>query len=75
MDGRANRPYRAAMATITAVWVLAHQGGWDEILFVLAPLLIFAGLLALARHRVGQLGDDERTPQAPVEDPARTDPT
>lgn len=32
--------------------VLAHQGGWDEVLFVLAPLLVFAGLLALARRRV-----------------------
>lgn len=43
------------MATIAAMRVLAHQGGWDEILFVLAPLLIFAGLLALARRRVGEL--------------------
>lgn len=32
--------------------VLAHQGGWDEVLFVLAPLLIFAALLALARRRI-----------------------
>jgi hypothetical protein len=39
--------------------VLAHQGGWDEILFVLAPLLVFAGLLALARKRADQL-DAER---------------
>ena len=35
--------------------VFAHQGGWDEILFVLAPLLVFAGLLAVARKRAGQL--------------------
>jgi hypothetical protein len=35
-------------------WVLAHQGGWDEILFVLGPLLVFAGLLALARRRADQ---------------------
>lgn len=38
--------------------VLAHEGGWDEILFVLAPLLVFAGLLALARKRAGQLEAD-----------------
>lgn len=31
--------------------VLAHQGGWDEILFVLLPIAVFAGLLALANKR------------------------
>ena len=61
------------MASITAVWVLAHQGGWDEILFVLGPLLIFAGLLVLARRRVDQLGDDEGA-ETVGEDPAPTDP-
>lgn len=35
-----------------SISVLAHQGGWDEVLFVLAPLLVFAALLALARRRV-----------------------
>lgn len=61
------------MASITAVWVLAHQGGWDEILFVLGPLVIFAGLLVLARRRVDQLGDDEDA-DAVGEDSAPTDP-
>lgn len=61
------------MATITAVSILAHQGGWDEILFVLGPLVIFAGLLVLARRRVDQLGDDEGG-DAVGEDPAPTDP-
>ena len=31
--------------------VLAHQGGWDEVLLVLAPLSIFALLLYLANVR------------------------
>lgn len=31
--------------------VLGHQGGWDEILMVVAPLLILAGLLLLANKR------------------------
>lgn len=48
--------------------LLAHQGGWDEILFVLAPLLVFAGLLALARRRADQLGGP-RSDEAPVEPP------
>lgn len=32
-------------------WVLAHQGGWDEILLVLTPVAMFAGLLWLANRR------------------------
>ena len=39
--------------------VLAHQGGWDEILFVLAPLVLFALLLLVARRRVDRMDDDE----------------
>lgn len=31
--------------------VLAHQGGWDEILLILTPILIFAGLLWIANRR------------------------
>jgi hypothetical protein len=31
--------------------LLAHEGGWDEILFVLLPIALFAGLLALANRR------------------------
>ncbi len=32
--------------------VLAHQGGWDEILLVLGPIAVIVGLLMLARKRV-----------------------
>lgn len=31
--------------------LLAHQGGWDELLFVLVPIALFAGLLAIANRR------------------------
>jgi hypothetical protein len=34
--------------------VLAHQGGWDELLFVMVPIAIFAGLLALANKRAAR---------------------
>jgi cyanate permease len=34
-----------------ACMVLAHQGGWDEGLLVLAPLTVIAGLLWLANRR------------------------
>lgn len=44
--------------------VLGHQGGWDEILFVLLPIALFAGLLAIANRRASRAMDD----------PAETDP-
>lgn len=31
--------------------VLAHQGGWDEALWVLVPLAVFAVLLRVAKRR------------------------
>lgn len=31
--------------------LLAHQGGWDEILLVLVPIALFAGLLVVANRR------------------------
>ena len=31
--------------------VLAHQGGWDEVLLVAAPIVVFVLLLRLANQR------------------------
>ena len=31
--------------------VLAHQGGWDEMLMVLGPILVIVLLLRLAKKR------------------------
>jgi hypothetical protein len=31
--------------------LLAHQGGWDEIAFVVVPIALLAGLLVLANRR------------------------
>lgn len=39
--------------------LLAHQGGWDEILMVVVPVGIFAALLYAANKRVANLGEDE----------------
>ena len=42
--------------------VLAHQGGWDEVLFVAIPLAIFVVLLRVAKRRAeaeGRPADDE----------------
>ncbi|WP_420451047.1 hypothetical protein [Ilumatobacter sp.] len=51
---------------MTAVELLAHQGGWDEILLVGGPMVVIAGLLVLAKRRV-----DAAVEAAPDDDPAR----
>lgn len=38
----------------TAV-MLAHQGGWDEMLMVAVPVAVFAGLLYAANRRAGRM--------------------
>jgi hypothetical protein len=47
--------------------VLAHQGGWDEILIVVGPMVVIGALLAVARRRVSVVADDE-APAYPVAD-------
>ena len=46
--------------------ILAHQGGWDEMLLVAGPIALVAGLLWLARRRV------TRTQSAPAPEDADT---
>jgi hypothetical protein len=38
--------------------LLAHQGGWDEMLMVVVPVGAFAGLLYVANRRASKLGGD-----------------
>lgn len=35
--------------------LVAHQGGWDEILLVAGPILVILGVLVLARQRISRL--------------------
>jgi hypothetical protein len=44
--------------------VFAHQGGWDEILAVVGPLLVIAGLLLIANRRATRM----RAERGPVTD-------
>ena len=39
--------------------LLAHQGGWDEVLLVLLPIALFAFLLYVANKRAERLADDD----------------
>ena len=43
--------------------LLAHQGGWDEILLVAGPIIVIVGLLALAKRRIERspVGDEPRS--------------
>ena len=40
------------LATGIPAAVVAHQGGWDEILLVVGPMVVVAGLLWLAKRRL-----------------------
>ncbi|HEX8802704.1 MAG TPA: hypothetical protein VF743_00885 [Acidimicrobiales bacterium] len=40
--------------------VYAHQGGWDELLFVAAPIAIFAVLLGVANRRASRVEAQRR---------------
>ena len=46
-------PYDAAMASVTAL--VAHQGGWDEVLLVAGPVVVIVVALTLAKRRVDRL--------------------
>lgn len=39
--------------------MLAHDGGWDEILLVGAPILIFVVLLTIVKRRVDRETSDD----------------
>jgi hypothetical protein len=54
-----------------ASMILGHQGGWDEALFVLAPLVVIGLLLLLANHRADARNrhaqdHDDAPPRPPV---------
>jgi hypothetical protein len=51
--------------------VLAHQGGWDEMLFVALPLGLFAFLLFIANRKAQaqlEAEEDEEEVEEEVED-------
>lgn len=56
--------------TATFAAVLAHQGGWDEILLVLTPVALFAGLLWLANSRANNQVRQRQTTADPDDDGA-----
>jgi len=45
-------------ATLAQNSVLAHQGGWDEVVLVGAPVVLFGGLLLVAKHRAQRIVEE-----------------
>ena len=61
--------------------VLAHQGGWDEMLYVAVPILLFVLLLRLANRRADRqastrpdAADEEQPADEQPADPQPADP-
>ena len=58
--------YRTTTAALQHGWVknllVAHQGGWDEVLLVAVPLGLMAWLLWLANRRAGRSDDEPGGP-------------
>lgn len=48
---------RGATVDRVRTLVVAHQGGWDEILLVVGPLVLLFLVLMLANRRAKRLGD------------------
>jgi hypothetical protein len=38
--------------TASIIALLAHQGGWDEMLLVAGPIAVIVGLLAIVKKRL-----------------------
>ena len=58
--------------------MLAHQGGWDEMLMVLTPIAVFAFLLKVAnsRAKAAQAAQAANAmPATPDPDPTEIEPT
>ena len=45
--------------------MLAHQGGWDEALFVAVPMVLFVVLLWIAKRRAEAEAADEQPDLGP----------
>jgi hypothetical protein len=52
------------------VALIAHQGGWDEILLIAGPIIVVIGLLWLAKRRVDRAMAARARPAAEETAPA-----
>ena len=45
--------------------ILAHQGGWDEILIIVGPIAAVVAIVALVRRRLNREAEEAETDAAP----------
>ena len=53
-------------------WILAHQGGWDEILIIIGPIAAIVGIVALVRRRLNREAQKTAEEQSETEFPSGT---
>jgi len=51
-------------------WVLAHQGGWDEVLYVAVPALLLFYALRKAELRARATAEAKEAEQTAAEEPS-----
>ena len=52
--------------TVPAVFsVIAHQGGWDEILLIAGPMIAIGWLLVIAKRRVDAAAEKQKVSDSP----------
>src|SRR5262249_50592923 len=66
LRGREPRHPQGVRGPPRRLMVLAHQGGWDEMLMVLGPILVIVLLLRLAKKRADRAAapSDSEEPEA-----------
>lgn len=58
--------HSATLLALSFPSLVAHQGGWDEILLVAGPMVVIVGLLAIVKRRIdARFAPAERAPRSP----------
>jgi hypothetical protein len=61
-----------AGSSIGLAHMLAHQGGWDELALVAAPIVVIVALLALVKRRVDATAADVAASASTPDETGRT---
>jgi hypothetical protein len=59
--------------TASIIEILAHQGGWDEILLVAGPIAVIVGLLAIVKKRLDRAVELRNSQVDPLDQGAQRD--
>ena len=59
--------------TASIIALLAHQGGWDEILLVAGPIAVIVGLLVIVKKRLDRATELRNRQVDPLDQGAKRD--